>query len=426
MTSWGIRSTVAAGLAALFLAPIPAAPHAWAATPELCDGKTATIVGTAGSDTLSGTDGDDVAWLGAGDDHFVGGAGDDLVCGGPGFDSIRGGAGDDRILGGADNDILIGELGDDHLDGGAGSDNIYGDRLGGPGGPGEDGADQVYGGPGDDRLSLEAGDGFGGGGADAADGGPGVDTASYEGSPMGVTIDVTNGVAHGAADDSLTGFEIYQGSYHSDTLLGSAGPDVLDGLLASGGRDRLVGRGGDDILRAYKGRIEAGRGNDVYEWSGGAWGLVVELGKGADRAEISDGTATIRGGSGPDTFRVVVPEELEDRVSTRLHGGPGRDRLSFAAFPYRVRVDVARGLATAHKVRSRFDGTEQVVGSAHADVLLGGSGRDRLSGRNGNDLLRGRGGGDLLIGGDGRDIADGGPGHDRCRAEVRTSCRSPR
>ncbi|HEY4570790.1 MAG TPA: hypothetical protein VIH10_15050 [Kribbella sp.] len=59
--------------------------------PPKCNGKAATIVGTAGNDGLSGTTGNDVIVA-------IGGA--DRIDGGPGNDSIRGDSGNDRCTSG--------------------------------------------------------------------------------------------------------------------------------------------------------------------------------------------------------------------------------------------------------------------------------------------------------------------------------------
>jgi|SRR6266542_2113754 len=58
------------------------------ATP-FCLGKPATIVGTAGNDTLPGTSGDDVIVALAGNGTVDGGPGNDTICGGPGNDGHR-------------------------------------------------------------------------------------------------------------------------------------------------------------------------------------------------------------------------------------------------------------------------------------------------------------------------------------------------
>ncbi len=116
-----------------------------------CAGATATIVGTAGADTLPGTGAVDIIAALAGNDT-VGGAGSgdsvcagggaDQVSSGPGGDTVLGGAGPDRLRGQSDGDVLRGGGGPDVLRGGAGPDLL----VGGPG------ADRCIGGPGRDRL----------------------------------------------------------------------------------------------------------------------------------------------------------------------------------------------------------------------------------------------------------------------------------
>ena len=77
----------------------------------------ANISGTSGDDTVLGT---------AGSDTISAKAGDDTVYGGAGNDNLDGGNGDDTLYGGADNDSLNGGTGDDILDGGSGSDFVQG------------------------------------------------------------------------------------------------------------------------------------------------------------------------------------------------------------------------------------------------------------------------------------------------------------
>jgi Ca2+-binding RTX toxin-like protein len=175
-------------IAAAGLLPIPAT--AQIAPPE-CFGKTATIVGTEGDDTLSGTTGTDViaaldgtdTILGWHDpeatyphvpalpdemDYICGGANAGEGGGGDADEDLWGGYGRDRIAGGGGADFLRGGNGNDVLMGGSSQDAMYGegghDRIYGEGG------DEVYhnhlrGGPGDDYLEgrLGAKDSFYGG-----------------------------------------------------------------------------------------------------------------------------------------------------------------------------------------------------------------------------------------------------------------------
>jgi Ca2+-binding RTX toxin-like protein len=123
-------------------------PPAGAETPT-CQGKAATIVGTAGKDKLKGTKGADVIAALAGNDSVSALAGNDRVCAGDGKDKVSGGGGKDRINGENGADVLRGGGGNDKLKGGKGNDKLKGgkgkDKLLGQGG-----TDKLNGGPGRD------------------------------------------------------------------------------------------------------------------------------------------------------------------------------------------------------------------------------------------------------------------------------------
>ena len=91
-------AAVSAGAMAASAWTTAATPGAEAQAPVTCNGRTATIVGTAGNDTISGTSGPDViAALGGND--VVRGLGDNhTISLGAGRDSAKGGAGDDRFV----------------------------------------------------------------------------------------------------------------------------------------------------------------------------------------------------------------------------------------------------------------------------------------------------------------------------------------
>ena len=88
------------------------APVSGASVPT-CGGRTATIVGTAGSDELDGTAGADVIVARAGADDVAGHGGNDVICGNRGTDDLKGNRG---------NDLLYGGQGSDRAEGGRGSD----------------------------------------------------------------------------------------------------------------------------------------------------------------------------------------------------------------------------------------------------------------------------------------------------------------
>jgi dipeptidyl aminopeptidase/acylaminoacyl peptidase len=75
-------------------------------TPTQCDGRWATIVGSAAGETIRGSVGHDVIVAGGGRDTVLGLEGDDVICGGPGDDDVTGGPGVDRLFGQSGSDTL--------------------------------------------------------------------------------------------------------------------------------------------------------------------------------------------------------------------------------------------------------------------------------------------------------------------------------
>ena len=169
------RTTSAvAGVAALLAVPLVQLPADAAGV--TCRGRQATMVGTAGPDTLRGTrrgdvfvgrggadvirgrGGQDVICGGGDDDKIRGGTAADDVSGSKGDDTLLGGKGPDLVAGGGAADILTGGAGNDFLDGGGGMDSLVG--AGGAdsmaGGTGNDLLDGVDAAPNDD-LSGDAG-----------------------------------------------------------------------------------------------------------------------------------------------------------------------------------------------------------------------------------------------------------------------------
>lgn len=82
-----------------------------------CFGKSATIVGTDGSEFINGTEGDDVMAGLAGKDTLQAGPGNDLVCGGDGDDELFGETGTDALDGGEGKDICNYTNGDAQAEG---------------------------------------------------------------------------------------------------------------------------------------------------------------------------------------------------------------------------------------------------------------------------------------------------------------------
>jgi hypothetical protein len=191
------------------------------------------------------------------------------------------------------------------ISGGDGKDTLElpsGDPVSGPivmGGEGDDvlrtidtsgtvmqggaGADELSGGSRDDLLD-------GGTGSDRISGGAGIDTLVNDGRPDGVTVDLAQRVATGAAGerDELAA--------DIENVRGGAGPDVLTGNDAP---NRIGGGGGDDT-------IHGAGGNDTL--TGDA------------------GTDTVSGDSGNDTL-FAGSDFSGDKSPNSLSGGTGRDAL---------------------------------------------------------------------------------------------------
>ena len=91
---------------------------------------------------------------------LTGGGGNDILYGGLRADRLTGESGNDTIRGGRGEDKLFGKVGDDTLYGEGGSDTLYGkdgkDTFAYQGGITQaDGADELYGGSGQDKIFLE-------------------------------------------------------------------------------------------------------------------------------------------------------------------------------------------------------------------------------------------------------------------------------
>jgi hypothetical protein len=137
------------------------------------------------------------------------------------------------------------------------------------------GNDEVYGGSANDVLNGQVGDDVlaGGFGADSIIGGTGHDIASYadlaHNGPVTVILDgFPPDGAPGENDSIALDVEGARGTTHGDTLIGSVGNNILDGMLGSSGAvgsDTLRGNSGNDTIDATGGKpdtVSCGPGND--------------------------------------------------------------------------------------------------------------------------------------------------------------------
>jgi len=179
---------------------------------------------------------------------------------------------------------------------------------------------------------------------------------------------------------------------------------------------------GDDILTNFKkvggvtkhgiisSTIDMGIGDDTF--SGGNKSETLRDGPGADTAKFGggndvylaiklnmavDGTDTVDGGAGIDTFDA--------------DNGTNSININIDAIAH---FALAAGTASGTDIGAldKVTGFENVTGGSNADVIYGSSAANVLNGQGGGDTLRGFGGNDTLIGDAGVDFLYGGAGKD--------------
>ncbi|MGI9434687.1 MAG: putative Ig domain-containing protein, partial [Geminicoccaceae bacterium] len=196
------------------------------------------------------------------------------------------------------------------------------------------GNDTLVGGAGDDVI-------LGLGGADRIDGGAGDDSLSG-----------------GRGKDTLIGADgddVIDGGSSHDTLFGGAGDDTLIGGSASGG-GKNTEIGGNDTLNGGDGFDTLFGGDGADTLFGGADDDVLEGGTGNDRLD---------GGAGADI----------------IDGGAGSDRLSYENSDQAVHVDLNSGTGSGgHAEGDVIRNVEQLVGSAHDDILVDNGASHTLTG----------------------------------------------
>lgn len=419
---------------------------------------------------------------GTGDDNVSTYGGNDNISTSSGNDTIDPGTGDNIIDGGDGNDTLsyAGRSEDINIDLGS-AQNGFGEITSFVGPTQEDqvkGIENVTTGDGDDTLQGDnnanilnggAGDDFlmGRGGNDTINGGAGGnDTVSYTYAANGVTIDLQAGtglIATGDTDTILNTENII-GSSFDDSLLGNASTNNLNG---GDGDDLLNGRTGDDVLDGGNGintvsfanqtsgvsltlqnagdstattaadtitlrnilnligssfadtltgnnldnTISGGSGNDTLDGAGGTGDILsyADQSNGVT-ADLGAGTATKSGGS--DTFvnfeRFLGTAQndviLGGALINDIDGGAGTDTLSYQNIGTTVVVDIAAGTTTGALTQT-FTNIENVTGGTNNDTLTGDAGDNVLTGGAGNDILNANGGNDTLDGGANTDTA---------------------
>ena len=322
-----------------------------------------TLTGNSSDNILSGLSGGDTLDGGGGADTLIGGAGDDILIGGSGIDTLDGGDGDDIFtLSGDGDNVTGGETGE--TGGDTANYAAYGSALsvdlsvaGGGAAPdtlneienvtGSATAVNTLSGSADNNILIggAANDVFYtavGAGTDTFDGAGGIDELAYLGS--GITVNLLTDA------DTLTSIETIRLTGGSDTLTADnvartiyagAGDDLFTGGTAV---DSFFGEAGDDTVVVSAGAdvLDGGThtGGDTLDYSGYGSGVSVNLATGVTsyggtvtNFEHVDGTAaadtltgdaqanTLTGNAGGDTLDGGDGDDI-------INGGDGNDIIN--------------------------------------------------------------------------------------------------
>ncbi|MBH0204057.1 MAG: calcium-binding protein, partial [Nitrospira sp.] len=275
--------------------------------------------------------------------NLIGTAQADSLSGNSDANTLTGGGGDDQLFGEAGNDIFTYVIGDgaDSVDGGADIDtlNINGQTN-------NDFLDVIY-----NEVGLITG--FGGGTVTGVETinvnlGGNTDTISYDGSALGVTVDLADGAGIGTASglSSIQNVSHVTGTAQADNLSGNSSVNILTG---GDGIDTLNGEGGADIL------------------NGGADGDTLNGGAAADQLNGDAGADTLSGDAGNDVMNGGADGDI-------LIGGAGADTINTGSADDDI-TDTIRYTATGE-----FGGAAETITNFDVTGIVGQVDRVQFTG----------------------------------------------
>ena len=234
-------------------------------------------------------------------------------------------------------------------------------------------------------------------GADTIFGGAGQDRVSYFVSNAGVIASLAAGVGVGghAEGDTYDSIESLFGSSFADRLTGDGGNNVLNGFR---GNDTLNGGDGTDTLAGDLGADTLNGGNGSDQLFGGDGADILSGGNGNDILIGGVASDFLFGGAGDDGM-------VGGAGADSFNGGDGIDVISYLDNNLGVTIDLRDDIATGgFATGDTFRNVEGVEGSRFNDRLSGDGSGNQLFGGNGADTLDGRGGADTMAGGLGSDF----------------------
>ena len=231
--------------------------------------------------------------------------------------------------------------------------------------------ENAIGSPFNDTIIGDAGANVLDGGREGSDqifGAGGRDTVSYATSARAVLINLAGPVtADGINTDTLSSIENAIGSAFDDTIIGDAGPNVLDGGLE--GSDRIFG--GGDL--------------DTVSYAASPRAVLINLAAQLTADGINTDTlSSIENALGSGFDDVILSSDGVNRID----GGGGTDTVSYVAAPRAVLINLAAQLSADGIFTDTLAAIENATGSAFADRIVSGAGANVLEGRDGNDYLR--------------------------------------
>ena len=375
--------------------------------------------------------------LESGSTSYYGGLGGETlftIAAGTVIENVVGGDGGDWISGNSSDNVLHGMRGNDVLDGMGGNDSLYGGA----------GNDTLYG-RGSDGIIL--------------DGGTGVDTmdASAAGGYVSFYVDETDDIV---VSGSGTNYLFVSAAYYeapagifditfndaslAQTVVGTADTNHFREMQWN---DTAVGGGGNDYYYLYDGRATVVEEDDggydrvqiltgsydhqMADWveEGTMFGANTLYGNAMDNVLAGQGTTTLAGGLGDDTYRIwdtttIVEEAGEGTDTVEVYFSytlaENFENLSYREYRY-SRGDTLTGNDVGNVITGS-NGNEAIYGLGGNDTLIGDvedysysasyHSNDNLYGGEGDDTLYGVTGDDLLDGGTGADTMVGGVGDD--------------
>jgi hypothetical protein len=225
------------------------------------------------------------------------------------------------------------------------------------------------------------------------DGGGGADTININGTAAGVPVTIdgngTDVITIGNGDlDSLKGAVTVHGGGDTVTVNDQNAPftDTYTITNSTVSRPFFAGLTYSSIGSLT---LNGESGGNVYNVNGTAAGT----------------SYILNGGTGSDTFNIGTGNPVSLQGAMTVHGGGGRNTLSYSGYQGDVLVDLPLGTATG--VAGGISNIQNIVGSQGNDILVGNGG-NVLTGGTGRNLLIAGKTASTLVGNSGEDILVGG------------------